>query len=308
VSQPLVSVVVISYNMPRELPRTVASLSPAMQRGIAADDYEVIVVDNGSTRPFDPAACQATGAPLKILQLPAGDPSPCRAINHGLALARGKLVGVMIDGARMASPGLLAMAAMAARLHHRPVVSTLGFHLGPEVQMESVKRGYNQEEEDRLLASVDWMADGYRLFDISVFAGSSSGGWFEPIAESNALFLAPALWRELGGFDERFRSPGGGLVNLDTYARACDLPDSLLVTLLGEGSFHQVHGGVATNAEVHPFPEFLREYVAIRGRDYARPDRPSVYLGSADRHALPSVARSATATADRLAASASSGG
>ena len=35
---------------------------------------------------------------------------------------------------------------------------------------------------------------------------------------------------------------------MDTYARACALPDSELVMLLGEGTFHQIHGGVMTSA------------------------------------------------------------
>ena len=47
-----VSVVVVVYNMPREAPRTLHSLSASYQRHIDADDYEVIVVDNGSNPPF----------------------------------------------------------------------------------------------------------------------------------------------------------------------------------------------------------------------------------------------------------------
>jgi glycosyltransferase involved in cell wall biosynthesis len=45
------SIIVIGYQMARELPRTIRSLSPDLQRGIAADDYEIIVVDNGSSEP-----------------------------------------------------------------------------------------------------------------------------------------------------------------------------------------------------------------------------------------------------------------
>jgi hypothetical protein len=39
--------------MARELPRTIRSLSPIMQRGIDPADVEVILIDNGSTEPFD---------------------------------------------------------------------------------------------------------------------------------------------------------------------------------------------------------------------------------------------------------------
>mgnify|MGYP003336692898 CR=1 FL=1 len=48
---PFLSVVVISYNGQRELPRTLYSLSPLYQRDITADDYEVIGVVAGVVRP-----------------------------------------------------------------------------------------------------------------------------------------------------------------------------------------------------------------------------------------------------------------
>jgi len=55
------------------------------------------------------------------------------------------------------------------------------------------------------------------------------------------------LWDLLGGFDERFDLQVAVLVNLDTYARAIELPDVKRVLLIGEGTFHQLHGGIATN-------------------------------------------------------------
>jgi glycosyltransferase involved in cell wall biosynthesis len=291
---PTVSIVVVAYNMPREIPRTILSLSGAMQVGVTREDYEVILIDNGSTCAWDLDRCRALEVELRVERLTPGDPSPCRAINRGLALARGKLCGVMIDGARLASPGLVAGMLRAGRLHHRPVVSTLGFHLGPDVQMKSVALGYNQQEEDRLLDQVEWTHDGYRLFAISSFAGSSADGWFAPLSESNALFLTKELWAELGGYDEQFRSPGGGLVNFDTYVRACALPDSQLITLLGEATFHQVHGGIATNAplDAHPWKAFHDEYLRIRGRPFVKPDVAPLYLGFVSRYVLPSMALS----------------
>ncbi|WP_158818619.1 glycosyltransferase family A protein [Methylocapsa sp. S129] len=287
------SVIVVSYNMTRELPRTIRSLSPSMQRDIAAEDYEVIVVDNGSVHPFDEAECRRWIPDLIVHHIEHPTQSPVPAINKGLAMARGEIVGVFIDGARMASPGMLAAARLAFRLHERPVVGTLAFHLGPKVQMDSVKNGYNQAVEDELLKSSKWEEDSYRLFEISAFAGSSDRGWFDLPAEANALFLKAGHWREIGGYDAAFVTPGGGLANLDIWERLCADPSSCVIMLLGEATFHQVHGGVATNSLNPPQALFAEEYHRIRGHGYVRPNRQAIFLGSAPRAVLASIELSA---------------
>lgn len=278
-AKPKLSLVVVGYNMARELPRTIRSLSPAMQRDIDPKDYEVILIDNGSTQTFDEGELRDFLPDLAVHRFQNATASPVPAINFGLAQARGDLVGVCIDGARMSSPGLLAKALAASQLHKRAVIGTIGFHLGPEVQMESVKRGYNQAIEDELLANSGWEKDGYRLFTISAFAGSSAGGWFELPAESNAFFLHAEHWRAIGGWDEGFASPGGGMVNLDMWSRVCLDPENEVIMILGEATFHQVHGGVATNNLNSPQAMFHEEYVRLRGRPYERPSRRPLYFG-----------------------------
>lgn len=288
---PLLSIVVVAWEMARELPRTLETLSPRMQRGVAHTPYEVIVVDNGS----EPAMTVPDEPWLSLLRVEDGGRSPARAVNAGLGRAAAELVGVVVDGARMASPGLVRHALLARRLHERPVIGTLSFHLGPDLQQRSMQDGYGAAREDELLASVDWRSDGYRLFDVSVLAASSAGGWFQPAAESNALFLPRSMWQELGGFDERFVSPGGGFVNLDAYARAWALPRSQPVILLGEGTFHQFHGGVSTNVSRPPTRAFQEEYEAIRGAPFRAPWGAPIHLGTLDVRALPWVGRSVTA-------------
>lgn len=288
---PLASVVVVAYNMAREAPRTIRTLSPLMQHGLQADDYEIILVDNGSAMPLDRYAYSGWGANIRFHQMSATRASPAAAVNVGISLARGELIGVMVDGARMASPGLLASAIIAQRLHQRPIISPLAFHLGATVQTQSIHQGYNQAAEDRLLQSVNWESDGYRLFEISAFAEAQ--GWFRPISESTALFMPRAMWRELDGFDERFVCLGGGLVNLDTYRRACDLRETQLILLLGEGTFHQFHHGIATNALLSPWPQFHDEYVNIRHQPYAPPANEAWLFGKPSRAALPFIIASA---------------
>lgn len=287
------TVIVISYNMQRELPRTIRSLSPLMQRNISSEDYEIIVVDNGSNEPIDQDQFRLLDKNISFHRISNPTPSPVPAINYGLSLARGDLVGVLIDGARMASPRLLATALEAAQIHNRPVIGTLAFHLGPDVQMRSIVNGYCQDVEDKLLDSVDWATDGYRLFDISVFASSSANGWFIIPAETNALFLKREHWQELGGYDPAFITPGGGLVNLDTWSRACADPAGRVIMLLGEATFHQVHGGIATNSTVSKWSLFHDEYVRLRGREYTPPTGVPLLVGSLHPTALASIKFSA---------------
>lgn len=290
--RPKLSVIVIGYKMARELPRTIHTLSPAMQKGIAADDYEILVVDNGSPTPPTQDEVTAWSPNARLVLIENAGPSPVPAINLALEMARGDLVGVCIDGARMASPGLLARALEAARIHPNPAIGTLAFHLGPDVQMRSVAAGYDQATEDRLLDTTRWAEDPYDLFKVSVFAGSSRQGWFVVPAETNALFLTADQWRKLGGYDPGFVSPGGGLANLDMWARACADPAARVVMLMGEATFHQVHGGVATNSPVSHWRELHDEYVALRGRPYVAPAPDALFLGQPHPAALTSFEQS----------------
>lgn len=286
------SVVVVTYAMERELPRTLATLDPRHQIGIAAEDYEVVVVDNGSPRPVDPAVVERFSGTLRVLRLDPAPPSPARAANAGIDAADGDLVGLIVDGARMASPGLLAHALLAARLATRPVVTASAYHLGAVPHGRAHEVGYDQTEEDRLLAGSGWEDDGYRLFGVSTFARSSWRGVFGPMGESSSLFLPAALWGELGGLDERFDRPGGGLVNHDLYRRACALTAVRLVHLLGEGTFHQYHGG-ATTSRPSGWDELHAEYQVIRGHRFRPPEITPLVLGAVPPAALPHVEASA---------------
>jgi hypothetical protein len=293
---PAIGVVVVAYDMARELPRTLHTLHAPYQRGIDASDIEVVVVDNGSPEPLADAV---SGFPnIRVERLDPAPPSPARAANLGLELVEAPLVGLVVDGARMASPGLLATARRAATLFKRPIVASVGYHLGSVRHMAAEDAGYDRGVEDELLASIDWEDDGYRLFTVSTLAGSSAWGWFEPLAESSALFLPRELWHELRGLDVAFELPGGGLVNHDLYRRACELEGTKLIQLLGEGTFHQFHGGAATSRRF-TFEEMQADYEAIRGDRYRAPRKETTYVGRLPDTAIGHLVESARLTEQR---------
>lgn len=275
---PSMSLVVCAYDMARELPRTLRTLHPPYQIGTDVDAVEILVVDNGSPQAvcLDPKDFPCA----RVLRFPPGDVSPVRAINAAVAEARADRLGVFIDGARMASPGLVNTARQALDLGGDSVAGTLSYHLGHEPQPISVAKGYDAATEDKLLDGARWWEDGYRLFDISCLAVSSAKGFSRLPSETNALFIRRSRWEAAGGFDERFRCPGGGLANLDLWKRLCEGVTGPVMMIAGEGTFHQVHGGVATNSPKSKWDQFEREYRDIRGEAFRPPASPYVLVGS----------------------------
>lgn len=286
------SIIVIGFDMARELPRTILSLSPIYQRDMEGVAYEIILVDNGSEEPvrresFPPEI------PLTILRIDDAGMSPCPAINAGVRAASGDLIAVVIDGARLASPRLLATSMAAHRANPEALIATLGFHLGPKVQQQSILEGYTREVEDQLLASIDWPNDGNRLFEIASLGESYRQGLFLTPPETTFFVISRRRFDALQGFDERFRSRGGGFANYDFFERACAGPEGELVLILGEGTFHQLHYGATTRAGGLSNPEteglslaevYSREYEAIRGRPH-QPARTEPYIYGRSRSA-----------------------
>lgn len=279
------SVILISYDMAREVPRSLQGLSRTYQHGAQNLEYEVILVDNGSPVPLDPASWASVDVPVRLIQLRNAPPSPASAINIALEEAVGEIVCLMIDGAHILTPGVFRMALACYAAFENPVVATRYFWLGPDAQNESIAHGYDRNIEDQLLQRIEWPRDGYRLYEIGtpLRSGGENINWLNRMFESNCLFMSRSLFKEQGGADERFDYPGGGFINLDIFSRAIDAPGVTAVQLIGEGCFHQLHGGTTTNVSVAERNESLEKYrkqfEAIRGHGDVITKKTFYYLG-----------------------------
>ncbi len=274
---PRLSIIVCAYQMQREAPRTLLSLLPPLQKGVDGVNYEIIVVDNGSPKALALSSAQLRAPrPVRLVRIPAKEAhaSPVIAINAAVReLAAGEFLMICIDGARMASSHLVRRTVEVLARHPEALTFVGSRHLGRKPQMQSVREGYDQAAEDNLLGATPWQEDLDRLFPISVWAGAHKDG--NPLLqnESNAFAMSRESWQTVGGYDEGFIRPGGGLCNLELFSRHVRKPKALNVLLLGEATFHQVHDGAATSHDGY-FDESLAEHVRVTGRDYSWPTYP----------------------------------
>jgi hypothetical protein len=284
-TRPRMSVIVVVHEMRREAPRTLRSLLSDYQHDVREEDYEIVVIENGSGAPLVEAEIRGLAANVSYHYLSDPPPSPAYAINYGAARSGGEVLCIMIDGACILSPGTLSVGLSAFRAFRSPVVATRYFALGPGLQRKTMFEGYDAEVEDRLLDGIGWPDDGYRLFEVSspLTFGGDSEHWLTPWFESNCLFLPRDVFEEIGGCDERFDYPGGGGLNLDLFSRACDVPRVQPVQLIGEGVFHQIHGGITSNAKQEDVDAqtglYRAQYKAIRGKDAGGPTKSFYFLG-----------------------------
>jgi cephalosporin hydroxylase len=280
------SVVVVFYNMRREAQRTLHALSRAYQENIDELDYEVIAVENGSSsdQRLGREFVEAFGPEFRYVDM--GDDathSPVPALNRGVAEAKGNTIALMIDGAHVVTPGVLHYGMTGLEAYAPAIVATQQWFLGPGQQSDVMVDGYDQQYEDRLLQDIGWPRDGYRLFDIGHFIGDRD--WLDGLWESNCLFVPRSLLEQVGAFDESFDMPGGGFANLELYERLGSSTDVTVVTILGEGSFHQIHGGTTTNlsgsgARHDTLGSYTSHFRELRGRDFMGHRKPIHYVGS----------------------------
>ncbi len=277
----LISIVVVFYNMQREAARTLHALSRAYQQGIEHIAYEVICIDNGSNPPMDAVWVESFGPEFRLVRPDRPSASPVAAMNAAARAARGHHLAMMIDGAHILTPGVLAETAWAILEAPRAVIGLRQWFIAGDQRFLS-QHGWTAYQEDMLFDRIAWPTDGYGLFRIGTPVWESPNHWFDGMSESNCLFVPATIWREIGGFDEAFDEPGAGYANLDLFRRAYEATEEPLVALLGEASFHQYHGGTTTNVENDEKERRVRtyayKYAQLRGKPWVPIDPGSIRL------------------------------
>jgi cephalosporin hydroxylase len=270
-SEVMFSVIVNFYNMTRESARTLTSLTRGYQQGIGSLRYEVLCIDNGSSPPLDRHWVEGFGPEFRLIHPTTRSPSPCGAINEAARQAKGRYLAIMIDGAHILSPGVFREVWDATDGAPGAVVGLRQWFIGGDQRWLSVS-GYTTDQEDILFDKIAWPANGYKLFRISSPVWESPNHWLDGMIESNCLFVPRDIYERIGGMDEAFDEPGAGYANLDLFKRSVAASPEPLISILGEASFHQFHGGTTTNVSDREKENLVRayesKYMRLRGEAF----------------------------------------
>jgi GT2 family glycosyltransferase len=182
-SEPLVSVVIPTYNRVERLGRVLGALAG---QSLPPDQFEVVVVSDGSTDGTD-EYLNSRRAPLATVAVFQPNAGPAAARNHGVEMARAQLV-LFVDDDVVAAPDLIEQHV---RSHKRdeaglvvigPMLSPPDFTLSAWIRWEQAMLYKQYEAMER----GDWEPT-FRQF----YTGNAS--------------LARATLLDAGGFDTRFR-------------------------------------------------------------------------------------------------------
>lgn len=245
---PDLSIIVIVYNMPTQAMNTLYSLSSHYQKNVEESFYEVIVIENKSTKNLCESGIKKLGENFRYYCRNEKSTSPAPAVNFGISLSKGKYIGLILDGARMVTPRVIEYVQMGFKQSANSLIAVPSYNLGPTEHHLTNSNQYTEKTESRLLDSINWKENGYRLFDIANLSGANTKGPLQLLLECNCIFTAKTTLIDIGCADERFNLEGGGSLNLHLYRKLGTHPNSLYYFVLcGEGSFHQLHNGVTTS-------------------------------------------------------------
>lgn len=179
---PLVSVVVPTHNRPGLLRESLASVAAQ-----TCTDWEVVVVDDGSTPPIDATALEAiVGRRLRLVRH-AQPRGVAAARNSGFAAARGEMIAQVDDDDRLA-PEALASATQALRGADVAFIGVSAF--GREADEVNLRQRSATRRALRLAGASAGDGENLITFDGRLFAALLLG---VPAAFQHPVFRRSAL-------------------------------------------------------------------------------------------------------------------
>ena len=178
---PLISVVIPTYQRPERIRQALLHFAELQ---FPPEDYELIVVDDGTVPPLDSATLAAPhGVVLTVLRVPHGGSGAAR--NAGVARAKGELIAFLADDCEPASDWLQAFDA-AHRQHPHCALGGKIIHGLPN---------------DPFSTTADLLIQYMRTRGNSDPLHST---FFTP----NNFAVPAAGFRDIGGFDPQFNPAG----------------------------------------------------------------------------------------------------
>ena len=179
---PEFSIVIPSRDRPVQLQRSLEAISRLEN---PREQFEVIVVDDGSREPYEPLIAPFSGA-MNLTCSRCGGNGPAQARNAGVRVARGRFVALIDDDCTPA-PDWLNLLAHALRSHPEALVAGRTLNALPENPFT---------EASQVLLSYLYAYGTARNHEFLFFASCN-------------LAMSAELYRHCGGFDRRFTLPGG---------------------------------------------------------------------------------------------------
>lgn len=178
---PLVSIVIPTYAGPERLRECLAACA---RQTMAADAFEVVVVDDGSPQPVVPPEVNSSNGPaLRIIRQQNAGPAAAR--NRGVQEARGELIAFTDDDCRP-TPSWLESLVTTHRQFPDALVGGITFN------------GLT----DDVFATTSQM-----IIDL-VYEHFNADQASAYVLTSNNILCSRAAYSELGGFDTSFPRPG----------------------------------------------------------------------------------------------------
>ncbi len=229
--QPLVSVVIVTYNRPDALAQ---SLDSVLRQSYP--NREIIVVDNNSTTPIAPIL-DSRGPGIRLIHHD-NSAGPCGGRNAGIQAARGAIVVILDNDVLFASPS--EIDTVVAQFQANPGFHVLAFRMvdpSGRLRIREWCHARDAEQFGHLAFETFYFVEGGCAFRKEVF--DSSGVYYEP------LFIG------CEGHDLSLRV-------LDRGFRILYCPEVNVVHLMsGE-----------TRTSDRPFYFYTRNYIWIAYKDY----------------------------------------